>query len=282
MEQRLPEEDNIRRYLLGTLDEPELSEIEQKLLDSEEMSRTADVVEDEIIEQYLDGHLGEADKRAVEAHFLRPPEHRKKLHFARLLRHRFATTSAKVPAVPLLVPPRKIQTARWLWTYGGAVAAVVLLGWAVYLNQEVGVGLKRQAALQDALTQERAQSASLTEKLQALQSPVTLNLRPGITRGAGGPIPKATIPTKTDFIKVDVVLLYASPALFHVRLLDANTAREVWSEAGLPSTPAPPLSRLAFYVPAQLIKSGSYNLVVSPASGPNIPETYPFDAGVAQ
>jgi hypothetical protein len=281
MEQRLPEEDNIRRYLLGTLVEPKLSEIEQKLLDSEELSQAADVIEDEIIEQYLDGDLGEADKRAVETHFLRPPEHRKKLHFARLLRHRFATASGEA-VVPPPVPPRKTQTVRWLLTYGGAVAALVLLGWSVYLNQEVGAGLKRQAALQEELSQERAQSASLTEKLQALQSPVTLNLRPGLTRGAGGPIPKAAVPAKTDFIKVDVVLLYASPAQFHVRLVDAHTAREIWSETGLTSTLAPPLSRLAFYVPAQLIKAGSYNLVVTPASGPNIPETYPFDTGVAQ
>jgi len=281
MEQRLPEENNIRRYLLGTLGEPELSEIEQKLLDNEELSQTADLIEDEIIEQYLDGELGAPDKRAVETHFLRPPEHRKKLHFARLLRHRVATAPQEGLALPLPVQSHKIQTARWLWTYGGAVAAVMLLGWAVYLNQEVGAGLKKQAALQEALTQERAQSASLSEKLQALQTPLTLNLRPGVTRGDGH-VPKAPIPRKTDFIKVDLVLSYASTAPFHVRLMDANTGLEIWSETGLSPTPAPPLSRLAFYVPAQLIKSGSYNLVVTPASGPNIPETYPFDTDVAQ
>jgi len=282
MEQKLPEEDNIRRYLLGALGEPELSEIERKLLDSEELSQTADLIEDEIIEQYLDGDLGEPDKRAVETHFLRPPAHRKKLHFARLLRHRLETESAVKEAPPVPVVPSKIPMARWLWSYGGAIAAVMLLGWSVYLNQEVATGVKKQADLQAELAQERAQAATLTEKLQALQSPGgMLNLKPGVTRG-GGIVPKATISSKADFIKVDLLLSYASAAPFHVRLVDATTGREIWSETGLTPTAAPPLSRLAFYLPAQLIKSGSYSLVVTPASGPSSPSTYPFDTDASQ
>jgi hypothetical protein len=282
MEPKLLEEDNIRRYLLGKLGEPELSKIEQKLLDSEELSQTADLIEDEIIEQYLDGDLGEPDKKAVETHFLRPPAHRHKLHFARLLRHRFETEGAVEPARPVPIPQGKIQMARWLWSYGGAMAAVILLGWSVYLNQEIGASLKKQAALEGELTQERAHTATQTEKLQALQSPGgTLNLKPGITRG-GGIVPRATIPSQADFIKVDLVLSYASSAPFRVRLVDATTGKEIWSETGLTPTAAPPLSRLAFYLPAQLIKSGSYNLVVTPASAPSSPSTYPFDTDASQ
>src|SRR5437899_4121420 len=94
METGLPEETNIREYLLGRLqqDTPELSErLEERLLADDDFSRTVDLVEDEIIEEYLEGTLDAADKQTVEQHFLRPPERQKKLRFARLLHHHLET-----------------------------------------------------------------------------------------------------------------------------------------------------------------------------------------------
>src|SRR5215472_10803499 len=176
MDQKLPEQEVVRRYLLGTLPEPELSEIEQKLLSSEELAQTAELIEDEIIEQYLDGDLDERDKRAVETHFLRPPAHQDKLRFARLLRHHFAHEPALEP-VPARVSPRPLPPPPLLWTYRGAAAAVLLGVLSIYLGL-VNHDLKKkeaatqesQATLQADLAKEREHSASLQEKLRALQA----------------------------------------------------------------------------------------------------------------
>src|SRR6478752_4605262 len=108
MNQKITQEEIIRKYLLGTLSEPELSEIEQELFFNEELSRAADLIEDEIIEQYLDQELDARERKAVKTHFLRPPARRQKLDFARLLRHRFESTASSNSSVapePSLPPP---------------------------------------------------------------------------------------------------------------------------------------------------------------------------------
>lgn len=288
MDQKLPEQEVVRRYLLGTLLEPELSEIEQKLLSSEEFAQTAELIEDEIIEQYLDGELDERDKRAVETHFLRPPAHQDKLRFARLLRHHFAQKPAMEPA-PDRVSPRPIPPARGLWTFGAAAAAVLLgassiyLGWVNHdLKKKVAASQESQAMLQADLTREREYSASLQEKLHTLQTSfiVVLNLKPGVSRSSDASIPKTQIQTDTDLIKVDLILSYATKDSFRVTLRDVYRGKEIWSQTGLVATEAAPRSRLTFYVPTTAIKSGPYDLIVSSESKPGQSQTYPFDADV--
>ena len=290
MDQKLPEQEVVRRYLLGTLREPELSEIEQKLLSSEELAQTAELIEDEIIEQYLDGDLDQRDKRAVETHFLRPPAHQDKLRFARLLRHHFAQKPAMEPA-PARVSHLPVPPARRLWTYGAAAAAVLLgtssiyLGWVDHdLKKKVAASQESQAILQADLTKEREYSASLQEKLHTLQTSfiVVLNLKPGVSRSGGASIPRAKIQPGTDLIKVDLILSYAAKDSFRVSLRDVNRAKEIWSQTGLTAIAAPPRSRLIFYLPATALKSGPYDLIVSSESKPNQSETYPFDADVKQ
>ncbi len=278
MEQKLPEEDIIRRYLLGALREPELSEIEQKLLSSEELSQTADLIEDEILEQYLDGDLDERDKRAVESHFLRPPAHREKLRFARLLRHHFELESPVAEPVPakLLPPP---VPPRYVWTYGGAVAAgllAVVSGYLIVAQHNLKKDLADSQKSQEVLQATLARTAS---------SPVALELKPGMSRSigfanSGNSVPLATIRPSTRLFKVDLILPKTSAASFQVRLLDEKTGSEVWSKSGLNPVPGEP--RLLFEMPTQGIRSGPYELVVGPVSNKGTQVRYPFDANVVQ
>jgi len=287
MEPKLPEEDIIRRYLLGALREPELSAIEQKLLSSEELSQTAGLIEDEIIEQYLDEDLDERDKGAVESHFLRPPAHREKLRFARLLRHHLEHGSADGGTVRdgglvSRVPPRSS------WNYRGALAAVLLAAVCLYLvvaqlglKKDVAESHKGQAVVEAELNKERENSASLREKLQALQttSVVSLDLRPGISRSTGF-VPQAIIQPSTRFLTLDVVLPKSAWVSVRVRLLDRNTRYEVWSKSGL--KPVPGAARLLFDMPVQGIRSGPYELIVSPVPEHGERVSYHFDAHVIQ
>jgi hypothetical protein len=287
MEPKLPEEDIIRRYLLGALSDPELSAIEQKLLSSEELSQTAGLIEDEIIEQYLDEDLDERDKEAVESHFLRPPAHREKLRFARLLRHHFEQGAADAGTVHDRVLVSRVP-ARSFWNYGGALASVPLAAVSLYLvvaqhglKTEVAESHKAQAVLQAELNKEHESSASLREKLRALQatSVVSLDLRPGISRSTGF-VPQAVIQPSTRFLKLDVVLPKSSAVSFRVRLLDRNTGYEVWSKSGL--KPVPGASRLVFDMPVQGIRTGPYELIVSPVPEHGEQVSYSFEAHVTQ
>ena len=290
MEPKLPEENIIRRYLLGALREPELDAIEQKLLSSEELSQTAGLVEDEIIEQYLDGDLDERDKRAVEGHFLRPPAHRKKLRFARMLRHHFehlehrsaGPETVRDAVLVSRVPPRP------LWNYGAALAAVPLAAVCLYLvvaqqdlKKDAAESHKAQAVLQAELNKEHESSAGLRQELQALQatSVVSMDLRPGLSRSTGF-VPQAIIQPSTRFLKLDVLLPESAWVSVRARLLDRNTRYEVWSKSGLKPVPGAP--RLLFDMPVQGIRTGPYELIVSPVPEHGAQVSYSFDARVIQ
>lgn len=290
MDQKLPEEDAIRQYLLGTLDEARLDAMEEKLLDNEELSEIACVIEDEIIEQYLDDELDEREKQAVETHFLRPQEHQRKMRFSATLKGRLqkdrlqqGSTSAptKLDPIQLLpVPPRPS-----IWNYGGLAAAVVLGSVSMYLGvaqkdlkKTVAETRNSQATLRAELTQERERSAGLEEKLRSFEtsSGGTLDLQPGVIRGTGV-VPKITLRPALQSVRIELVLPFASSAPVRVRLLHNGT--EVWSETGLKPVPTGSLSTLALDV---RVASGAYDLVVNPEANPGHQDVYPFDAKIAQ
>src|SRR5215467_912961 len=107
----IPDPHQIRQYLLGRLDDNEELEngLSEGILFQNDMSEMADLIEDELIEQYLDGTLDTAERADVEKYFLRPSERRERLQFARLLRDRLQTSQSDV--VPLshdISPPPRM------------------------------------------------------------------------------------------------------------------------------------------------------------------------------
>lgn len=80
----------LRQYLLGQLepDAKSTERLEERLLMESDFAEFAEVIEDEIIEDYLEGSLDSADREAVEKHFLRPRQRQEKLRLARLVSRR--------------------------------------------------------------------------------------------------------------------------------------------------------------------------------------------------
>src|SRR5215510_13627422 len=91
MNRNLPDRSLIREYLLGRLDTKEELEhqLSQDIVFNDEVAEMVESIEEEIIEDFLDGTLDSADKDAVDRYFLRPRERQEKLRFARLLRQHF-------------------------------------------------------------------------------------------------------------------------------------------------------------------------------------------------
>ena len=89
----LSTEHAIRQYLLGRLNDQDALEdsLSLQILADDELSDIADVIEDELIEDYLDGTLSATDKKAFEEYFLSPVERKEKLRLAKLLRDHLAS-----------------------------------------------------------------------------------------------------------------------------------------------------------------------------------------------
>ena len=120
--------DPMRRYLLGQLEEEELDRLERRLLAEDEAFAGLDAAQDDLIEDYLDGTLGAADRAAFEAHFLAAPAHAESLACARLVREGLLRETAEV-ARPAAARPGRLQpgaVALWL---GAAAAAVLVAIW---------------------------------------------------------------------------------------------------------------------------------------------------------
>src|SRR5215470_14317850 len=89
MNERSNDEEAVRQYLLGQLQEPEQVAIEERLLTDDAYYQRLEMIEDELIDDYITGVLSEADRQAFSSHFLSAPERHKQLKFA-LTVHQYA------------------------------------------------------------------------------------------------------------------------------------------------------------------------------------------------
>jgi hypothetical protein len=259
----------MREYLLGKLDQQ--TELEDKVSDSivnnDEMIDIVDAVEDEIIEEYVEGSLNSADRDAVEKYFLEPPQRKDKLRSAQLLRYYFETKASHRAA-----PDREIfvrPTTPWVShvrSYGAFAALVlVVISTLVYIS---GVRMSH-ARLKNQLAQEREHSANLVKAAELLQPPiVALTLVADRSRGPGTPIPQVDIKASTQRIVVEIALERVASGSYDVQLETKMGQRPLWSAKLLPIISSNDNARLVFDLPSQGIESGVYSLVVlSPTAG---------------
>src|SRR5258706_14901379 len=75
----------IRRYLLGDLTLEEQRRLEQHLFSDEHLLSQLNRIENELTDQYVSGELSGNSKEQFERHFMRAPERRESVVFARAL-----------------------------------------------------------------------------------------------------------------------------------------------------------------------------------------------------
>jgi hypothetical protein len=267
MKSSVTDRDLVRQYLLGRLDErPEVEgKLSERILFDEEMAETVDSIEDDIIEEYLDGSLDSPDRHAVETYFLQAPERNEKLRFAKLLRRHFEATSSRRSQTEydgLVRPP--LAWRPYLKTYGQLAALLVLsISSLIYLT-----AIRRShTRLKAELIEERDRSASLKQEAQLLQPPIVpLTLVADRSRSAGGQIPTVQIKASTRRLIVEIVLQGAVSNPYDVRLEAKGSEEPLWSAKLLPIISPSGDARLIFDVPTRDIKSDVYSFVLSSAS----------------
>ena len=80
----------IRRYLLGDLDEAAAAALEDRSVADPALLEDVRAADDALIEAFLDGRLRPAERERFEAHYLPSPVHRDRVAIARALRQRAA------------------------------------------------------------------------------------------------------------------------------------------------------------------------------------------------
>jgi hypothetical protein len=277
METRQSEELTLRQYLLGRLDAPpEISErLEERIFMDSDFAELVGVIEDEIIEDYLEGVLDPAEHDAVEKHFLRPRERQEKLRLARLVtrslesRVRSTTTSDSVP-IPLHQISKAPPSALWrpsvrLWAELSAGALLVLsLTYSFKAHQEAQTSHFQSS---QELAAERGRSVQLERQIQDLRrvaQPATVMLsllQPGLRRG-DGPVATLQIGSGTQRIHVEIALQSAPPGPVDVRL-ENSTGKTIWTASMQFPYRSPNAALLILEVPALGIEPGDYRFVVS-------------------
>jgi hypothetical protein len=257
----------LREYLLGRLDEHAQIEegISEKVLFSDNMTEIVDSVEDEILEEYLDGSLDSADKRAVETHFLQAPQRKEELRFAQLLRHHFETKSGRFSdkSGEDSVRPRVLWPA-YLRKHIQFAALLFITAASLFYVTSIR---RSRAVIESELARERERSATQLETVGQLPSAmVSLTLVAGRSRGTGARIPQVEINSSTRRIIVDVALQGRVSGPYDVRLERSSGEGPFWSSRLLPLMSGRGDARLLFDLPAQDLKSGIYSVVVSPAA----------------
>jgi hypothetical protein len=295
MNRNLPDRSLIREYLLGRLDNKEELErqLSQDIVFNEEVAEMVESIEEEIIEDFLDGTLDSADKDAVSRYFLRPPERGEKLRFAKLLRHHFEEQHEFVGARSdaILSPYTNVMRdssdyrapiprRSYFRTYGQLAALVLLsIGSLIYI-----AGLRKaQVRLEAQLAQEQEHSASLKEAQILQSSLVPLTLVSDRSRGDDTQIPQIEIKPSTQRIMVDIALQGHSPGPYDVQLETAGQKASIWSARLLPLVSSSGDARLVFDLPVQGMESDVYSfLVSSPLPGSGRAKHFDFRLKVAQ
>ena len=283
MDSSFSNESALRKYLLGTLESQGCDEIEEQLLSNEEFARLIDLIEDEIIEEYVDGSLSPKDQQAVETYFLRPPSRQKKLKFARMLRTQFYE-EAEVESMPTSIPSPPHRT--WLsWATAGALAAmfVVTTSLGIYttkLRGDLETETARNRKIQEDLKQEQTRLAVIEKEAEKLrnQNNTTANenhkssyftLVPSsilpMSSGNGLPVFPACPGTT---LKLEIPLGGIPVQPYHVSLLGPD-GKELWSRPSV----KPTHNELLFPVQYNKWKKGYYSVILTGTSGnPNSPK----------
>lgn len=278
------DETQLRQYLLGLLPESESDEIEQNLLRDEDFAKTVEAVEDEIVDDYLDGTLIGANKQAAEDHFFRSPEHRRKLYFAQLLRSQLGKEK-----------PPVIQHSTYLgikpalyWGASVAIACLLVLtaGLAVYtaklrrtVESEMANNRSAQTSLQADLAQERAKVSQLKEALGHLKNQndaggsagqASVIVTPSLLEREMGAIPQVSL--GPQWLELHIPLLDFDSPSYKANL--RNTGGKVlWSSTNLKSSH----KLLILKIPCKLLSPGQYFVVIS-GEGESRSITYTFRA----
>lgn len=216
----------LRHYLLGSID-PEVREgVEKRLFSDDRIFwEQLCLVEDELIDDYVDDELDAKEVESFERCFLSTEERREKLEFARALKAHVE----KQQSTPKRVwHPLRGQVSAPSWA---AAAAAVLL------------------FVLPALTWQIARPGASRDE-------VSVWLASGLVRGVGGELTRVQIPSGAKLVR-----LHLEPDgeyRSYRATLHLATGDEIWSQANLNAGTIDGRTAVTLTLPSELLPAGDY------------------------
>jgi hypothetical protein len=304
-------ERTMRRYVLGDLEEIVRSELEELLITDPDTFEALGIVEDELVEEYLEETGSPAERRSFERGFLSSPEGQRRLLFARALRSRASMPALRLDPVPATSRIDRPQAWGWrpAWVGLAATLAISVVGnvWQATRHptqeataqgpapfppssvtpvaevnieaRELKASLAREQR-ERALAEARAQT--LEKQLQGSRAPmVAFTLAAGLLRGAGSVL-RVTVPKDVVVVQLRLELPGDDYPLYRAALLDAN-GDEIWAASRIRAEGAPGSPVAVVWLPSVLLSRGDYQIKLSGVSAGGEREalgTYPFRVSV--
>lgn len=236
----------LRQYLLGQKPETDLSQVEERLMTDAAAYEELLIVEDELIDQYVRGQLSDTDRTSFETYFMRSPERREKLRFAKAL-NKYVALAADEQQAPAsestaashLAGPRRFSFWPFqspVWNYALTAALVVLV-----------VGISWLAV------------RSWRTPAPSLGTVYAVTLAPGGPSRSDGDIQTISIPADTDTVRLQLMLPADQSTAYSVRIL-AGDGQMVWQDESLKPAEASGKKVLEVNVPANLLKRDTYRI----------------------
>ncbi len=301
----------IRRYLLAAVSEEEREQVETRLMTDDDFFQQISLIEDELIDQYLDGDLAQADQRRFAEFFLRAPERQQKLRFSKALRIYAAQSAAERPRnvepeptawwrslLALFNPPRPALAYAFLTSLialavGGPWAVIRIAG----LKGEVS-SLQAQQQVRDAgaselraqVEVEKARAVEIARQLQqerekgtarqsdaipvqlAMLNPPPFPLSPGMQRGQSSS--SLAIPKDAIVVRLELDLAQNPSPTYRAVLL--SEGQEILTRSRLKATESTTAITLRVKLPAADLPGGDYELRLYGAGEKDYMESYVF------
>ena len=307
-------ESTVRRYVLGDLEEETpRSELEELLVTDPDAFLTLGVIEDELIEEYLDETGSPAERRSLERCLLSSPVGKSRIRLARTLRSS-ASAASRRPQ-PWAHPEAVAWLRPWakppVWVGLAATLVLSLVGNLWQASHRAAPPLTVEAPpattlptaasppptgsdverheLVASLAREQSARALAEARVKALEQEqgarapmVAYTLAAGLLRG-GGSVPRVSVPKDVPLVQMRLELPGDDYPHYRAALVDAN-GDEIWTASklrveGPRGTPAAIL-----WLPAGLLSRGDYQLKLSGVTGAGEREavaSYPFRVSAA-
>ena len=146
------DKEEMRAYLLGTLDSALKAELEERILYAPEVYEELLIVEEELIDRYVAGGLSQSEQQQFETHFLITAERQNNLRFGKLLKRYLNSHSVADPAAaatnhvdknapapkPFMFSPSLVSSPFITFCVTGVVLlGIALLGWLTVRKPQV-------------------------------------------------------------------------------------------------------------------------------------------------
>ena len=177
------DKNEVRRYLLGQLEEADQERLELRLLTDPSFSEEFDTIVDDIADQYAGDELKGEERERVEQYFLKSAQRQQKVRFARELMQRAATERGVNRVATQPAPHGFWESVRAFWRtqsvsirIGTAMAMILIVAGLAFLIRPVFFPPSGTDALV-ALNLSTSERASGSEIQPVKLEPGTRNLR---------------------------------------------------------------------------------------------------------